>query len=280
MKQLRYFAVASLIALLYACSADPGYQAYKAYVAEHLNDLQWVDAAGTERVRPDYPVDYNALPDFAAIEDTRERKQAFFDYLRPAIAHRNAVNAERQLLLGGVALRLEKDLPLQEADRAFLDNMRRYYKVPEGLTDAEAVPVLKRRMGTIPESMVLAQAALESGWGRSRFAREANNLFGQWCYEEGCGMVPSRRNSGARHEVRAFASVDEAIDAYYRNINTHPVYKPVRDIRAQATASDQSISGLDMARGLERYSERGDAYIEEVQQVIRVNGLEKPRGRG
>ena len=30
----------------------------------------------------------------------------------------------------------------------------------------------------IPKELVIAQAALETGWGKSRFANEGNNLFG------------------------------------------------------------------------------------------------------
>ena len=41
------------------------------------------------------------------------------------------------------------------------------------------------------------QAANESAWGTSRFARIGLNFFGQWCYSKGCGMVPKRRNTGA-----------------------------------------------------------------------------------
>jgi Bax protein len=173
---------------------------------------------------------------------------------------------------------LEYGLPLSEADRIFLDDMRRRYRIAEELDDAGALPLLRKRMDTLPESLVLAQAAIESGWGRSRFAREANNLFGQWCFEAGCGLVPQRRLAGASHEVASFETVDAAIASYFRNLNSHPVYAPVRDIRARARAADTDLSGLDLAAGLSRYSERGEAYIEEVRQVIRVNALEPARG--
>ena len=40
------------------------------------------------------------------------------------------------------------------------------------------------RLKTHPTSIVLAQAAIESGWGSSRFYKEANNVFGVWSYSE------------------------------------------------------------------------------------------------
>ena len=65
---------------------------------------------------------------------------------------------------------------------------------------------------------------MESAWGTSRFAREGNNLFGQWCYKTGCGIVPKRRGEGQVHEVASFESVDAAVASYLRNINSHRAY--------------------------------------------------------
>ncbi|MFM9673737.1 glucosaminidase domain-containing protein, partial [Streptomyces galilaeus] len=78
-----------------------------------------------------------------------------------------------------------------------------------------------RRVDIIPKELALMQAANESAWGTSRFARIGLNFFGQWCYSQGCGMIPNRRNSGAAHEVAAFKSVRDAVSSYFKNINTH-----------------------------------------------------------
>ena len=55
---------------------------------------------------------------------------------------------------------------------------------------------LLNRVNIIPISMAVAQGAVESGWGKSRFAKEANNYFGHWCFTKGCGLVPSARSEG------------------------------------------------------------------------------------
>ena len=57
----------------------------------------------------------------------------------------------------------------------------------------EVLATLELRIGVVPEPLVLIQAAKESGWGTSRFAVEGNNLFGQRCYEKGCGIAPRGR---------------------------------------------------------------------------------------
>ena len=77
---------------------------------------------------------------------------------------------------------------------------------------------------------------MESGWGESRFAQQGNNLFGEWCFTKGCGIVPSQRKEGATHEVRRFDSVDDALASYMHNLNTGHAYKALRVARFPALA--------------------------------------------
>jgi Bax protein len=125
----------------------------------------------------------------------------------------------------------------------------------------------------VPASLALAQAAMESAWGTSRFATEGNNYFGQWCYTKGCGLVPTQRNAGATHEVQAFVSPANSVAAYMRNINRHNSYRTLRTLRAKARTSQQPIYGCTLANGLGNYSERGQAYVDEIKQMISINGL-------
>lgn len=211
------------------------------------------------------------LPDFTAYEAGPERKTAFFDYLRPLVAEANAaLAADRELLLT-----IAERETLGRADRRWLERAASRFELeydperPRAVVDA-----LRRRLDVIPPSLVLAQAAKESGWGTSRFAREGNNLFGEWCFSEGCGIVPGRRAPGRTHEVRSFDSPREAIDSYLMTLNTHPAYRELRAIRAQSRAQQRALSGRRLAAGLSRYSERGQAYVDEIRSLIRFNGLE------
>ena len=122
--------------------------------------------------------------------------------------------------------------------------------------------------------MVLAQAAIESAWGTSRFARQANNLFGQWCFAPGCGIVPLHRPSDATYEVEKFPSVGAAVEAYYLNLNTHAAYRALRTIRRESRLQGKTLSGALMVAGLEKYSGRGIHYVEELRSMIRTNQLE------
>lgn len=216
------------------------------------------------------------IPDFAAVPDTEQRKQLFFEFLQPYVdAQNQKVKQQRQRLL--VLLeRIAQGLPLERRDRVFLVELGRQYEV-EGNDhrDPDYLERLRRRVDVIPPSLVLAQAAKESGWGSSRFAREAYNFFGQWCYVEGCGLVPNRRRASASHEVKAFDSIEAAVDAYFMNLNTFPSYIDLRLIREELRARQEPIDGLALTEGLYSYSERGSAYVRELQSLIRYNELQQ-----
>ena len=74
------------------------------------------------------------------------------------------------------------------------------------------------KIDTIPPALCLAQAAVESGWGKSRFIAKANNIFGHWTYNPNIGIVPERRNEGDRHLIRVFKSLQDSISAYMLNL--------------------------------------------------------------
>ena len=133
--------------------------------------------------------------------------------------------------------------------------------------------LLIRRIDIVPPSLALAQAANESAWGTSRFAREGNNFYGHWCYVEGCGIVPAQREAGARHEVADFASPEESVERYIHNLNHHPAYRELRASRAELRAENEPVNGLELVDELTGYSERGDEYIEELRAMIRFNEL-------
>ncbi len=216
------------------------------------------------------------FPDFASIQNVDVKKQQFFDYLQDYINARNeevAVRREQLLAFsdvmsnGGSLSRIELDRLQELADIYRLDVERSTESV------AELIDSLLRRVDVIPTSLVLAQAANESAWGTSRFALEGFNIFGQWCFEEGCGIVPRRREVGATHEVKRFESIELAIDSYFLNLNTHYSYRFFRDLREEMRKQQRELDSVILAFGLGRYSERGDNYIDEVQNIIIQNEL-------
>lgn len=214
------------------------------------------------------------FPDFASISDTEVKKQQFFDFLQDYVRFENSRVTESRLQLLGYVDIVDGDGALSAPEKSWLLEMASLYEVEaQELSDKALVNELLERVDVIPASLVLAQAANESAWGTSRFALEGNNLFGQWCYEEGCGIIPNRRVEGAVHEVKAFDSIEDAIAGYFLNINTHHLYEDFRTERARLRQQGRRLDSIALVQGLESYSQRGERYIDEVQTLIQQNDL-------
>jgi Bax protein len=122
---------------------------------------------------------------------------------------------------------------------------------------------------------VLAQAANESNWGRSRFAEDFNNYFGIWCFKKGCGVIPNKRDKNASHEVASFKSLKECIDYYVLNINRSYAYEDLRLLRKEQRDDSKAITGILLADGLANYAYPGNEYIDSIKSVIQYNQLER-----
>ena len=214
------------------------------------------------------------MPDFAGYTNVQKKKSDFFNYMLPIIRAGNAQIRSERLNLQTLIHHLKNNQTLTPSEASVAADLFRRYKltVPNNMTLASLTALLSR-IDVVPEALVLAQSANESGWGTSRFARKANNFFGIWCFRAGCGLAPRGRDSGQTHEVAKYDSVLDGVQAYLRVLNTHPAYETLRDIRSQQRQYG-TLRGEALAEGLTPYSERGLDYVRDIQQLIRVNDLQ------
>ena len=78
--------------------------------------------------------------------------------------------------------------------------------------------------------ILLAQAALESGWGNSRFALEGKNLFGIRTYNlTEPHMLPS--NNPKKWGVRVYMHECDSVQHYIDIINNGSAYEKYRELR-------------------------------------------------
>jgi len=213
------------------------------------------------------------LPDFSQINDVKEKKEQFFNTLYPIIKEEN----KHVLKLRQVILLLESvpEDELTSKQKVWLNKVATHYKISSEYGVDNFFTSLLERVDVIPPSLALTQAAIESGWGTSRFSKKGNNLFGQWCFSKGCGIVPSSRDSEKVHEVAKFASVNLAVRAYIKNLNTNAAYIELRKMRSKLRENEEDITGLVLAKTLDRYSEEGQHYVTKVSKFIDQNKLQR-----
>jgi Bax protein len=175
-------------------------------------------------------------------KDLDLKKEVFFKSIYP-LAYK--VNSEVEKEKEDIALNQNIDLLMKK------------YK-------AKDLEDLKLRVNTIKPSIILAQSAIESAYGTSRFAIEGNSLFGQWTKSKE-GMIP-RESINSIWRVAKFNTPLESARSYIFNINTNSAYKEFRKLRAE---------GKDYIPGLSTYSKMGVEYIDVVNSVIKNNNLKK-----
>ena len=222
----------------------------------------------------------NSYPaDFHVFKDIGLRKRLFLHtLLPPALLARQEVTMERDRLqsilakidcpTGGVIFAGNANESSQCAwqtfltadDINFVGQLTRTYR-------ATSANELLARVNPLPASLILAQGALETSWGRSRFAREGNSIFGMWTWTTK-GMVPAAREEGKSHKVKAYDSILDSIRAYQLTLNR---LKPYEHLRALRLETDDS---LILAEGLTLYSERGEDYVSDIKSVILSNNLQ------
>jgi len=206
--------------------------------------------------------------------DTRmvveNRKKAFIRTVLPLVLKANEeVRDERRRLIA-IEEQISSGRDISDAAQVWLENLADKYR-----TSPNDFISLLRRVDTVSPTLALAQAIEESGWGRSRFARHGNALYGQRAWSKGAGFVPDERAEGEKFEVRAFDSLLDSVRSYVVNLNRHHAYEDYRAARAIMRAQETTLNGEVLAASLINYSERREAYVETLNGLIRSNRLDQ-----
>lgn len=199
-----------------------------------------------------------------------DKKNIFFRLTGSGILQANEkIMSEREHLMNAIA---KQDIHENE----WLSALAVKYKVIKQESDKldnAALIELKKRVDIVPPSLALAQAAEESGWGTSRFAIQGNSLFGQWDFS-GKGIKPKEQRAElGNYGIAAFDSPQESIEAYMLNLNTHRAYQRMRQKRAVFRQQNKQPKGWDLAKTLDKYSERGIEYVKSLHAIMSYNKL-------
>ena len=194
-----------------------------------------------------------------SVLDVQNKKQAFINIMLPSI-----LLAKHQLEEDRIkVLALEKKREsLSDEEERYLANLKKDYK-------CHTYKELLLRLSTHPTSIVLAQAAIESGWGTSRFYKEANNVFGVWSYSKNEPRIKAMEDrEGKSVYVRKYDALPESIISYFKTIARGP-YSEFRAAREKISEVSVLISYLEV------YSELREEYVKRLDQLIQYNKFEK-----
>jgi uncharacterized FlgJ-related protein len=124
------------------------------------------------------------------------------------------------------------------------------------------------RFERVPMEMIVAMAALESGWGTSRFAVEGNNLFGMRTYDKNVPhLLLEGRTKWKGWGVRKFGTKCQSVDFFVKVLNNHPAYSEFRDVRSKMLTFGKPLDSKVLVKTLKAYSTTKD-YAERVNYII------------
>ena len=199
----------------------------------------------------------------------KERKKNFIADLFPVIHSANQDIIEKRNIFFEIKKKIQSN-NLNVLEAAILKKLFNEYKVKNN-----DLAELKKRIDIVPISLAIAQAAIESGWGTSRFAQEGNAYFGQKIIGIKVDGIRPNDSENPLIKVRIFENLNDSVKAYLNNLNTHFAYKNFRKSRNELRSFGKTLEGEVLANQLKKYSELGNEYINNVQEIIRKNNLSK-----
>ena len=199
---------------------------------------------------------YYAVDKIPSNMSVATKKERFYHLVAPAVkkVHQNLMDE---------FIRIQSNIQ-NHRGQVEIYNLKIAYKVK---TDKELLEVMKPH----PPSIVIAQAAMESAWATSRFFREANNVFGMWSPNPNEPRIAAgiKRNGNRTVWLKKFNSIEDSVKDYYRLMARGKHFKEFRKVRYQTDDVHEIVKKLD------KYSEIGHFYGEELSAMIRFNKLTK-----
>ena len=208
--------------------------------------------------------------EYYEIADTNESKNYFFNHMYEIIAKENKkIKNERRFveqILNTNILNIDFD------SQNFLKllEIKQKYKIKNIYTLQEYL----KKIDIIPPSLAIAQAAIESAWGKSRFTKEASNIFGHWTYNADIGLIPKRRAFGASHFIRIFKNIKESTSAYMLNLNRNLAYRSFQEKRYEQRQNNLKPDGLILSETMLNYSGIEHEYLIILKDLILLNNLQ------
>lgn len=200
-------------------------------------------------------------PIAASEVSTASPPQRFIRTLNQSLQQQNQQLTKDRGRIKAIAQHYLHNDDISEADFNWLKEITSAYQLePHQRGDQAYFKALLLRVDTVPASLAIAQAIIESGWGEASSTAKAHNPFGL--------------QSGHR-QLKNFPSQQAAVAYYVKLLNTSQAYEPFRKLRAQARSNNKKLQGEHLANGLTKYSTQGHAYIKKVQNTININQLAK-----
>jgi Bax protein len=249
----RCISIATIVILLFSCDGSTTYEVKTEIV--RIDSVSEIVMIGDSLVRPILYrniVGLEQLPFYQA-------KAKFISAILPSIL----VAKHRVHNIKSKVEKLRSKSSWTKSDSIYYHDVKKRYK-------ARDLDDLINRLVTLPNSVVLAQAAIETGWGESRFFIQASNLFGIWSYDSNEARIPAGQTRSEKTIfLRSYDDMSGSIADYFDVLARHHAYRNLRKARLETS------NPYTLVNHLRNYSERKGWYTRQLKRLIRQNKLTK-----
>lgn len=181
----------------------------------------------------------------------KDKKEQFYDLIVPAV---NAVYDELDQQYQETMELIENNITTEEIAR-----LKKIYNVE---SNEDLLMALKPH----PKSIAITQAAMESAWITSRFYKQANNVYGVWSFNKNEPRIAASKKRGSKTIwLKKYATVQDSVRDYYKTLARASAFKEFRELKMTTDDPYELVTKLD------RYSELGEQYGEELSEMIKYN---------
>jgi Bax protein len=222
----------------------------------YINEIKDIDSTGIVPLIYDCKADFTDFP-------SEYRKDKFIALILPAILVVKYELMKENSRTTHIWSRLNDNLNISRADSVFLLSLIKKYQTKD-LSE-----ILKKQQ-VHPNSIIIAQAALESGWGTSRFFEQGNSLFGIWSYSSSDVRVNSLLpREGKMIYLKKYSTVKESVEDYFTTIANSWAYQEFREKRIDVS------NPFELIWYLNQYSELRYDYVKKIGELMIQNDLHK-----
>lgn len=192
----------------------------------------------------------------------KDHKKKFVCDLLPAAIRMNKIVYKQRLQVLALEHKAKKT-SLDSEERQWLADIKKQFVLKESASFAD----LLSRVDIVPLSILITQAAIESGWGTSRASSQAKNIFGIHGNIKSDNCLPALKDPSVC--IKKYVSVDQSLSDYIQFLNTKKSTEGFRQKRAQMRSQDVALDPFALVATLTRYSERGTEYTRQVSAMMK-----------
>jgi len=221
---------------------------------KHPDDVQKING---RMVRPVIYEDITELGNFV----NNNKKESYIEILLPAIlvVKHNILNEKSRTEKIWAKLRAKERI--NHSDSVFIETIFEKYR-------SKNLPEINKKQHLHPNSIILAQSILETGWGDSRFFLKANNAFGIWSYNKlDNRMAAASNREGIMIYLKKYDNIAQSVEDYFLTLANSWAFDEFRNKRYE------SDNPYELIWYLNKYSELRNDYVKKVGEIIIQNDL-------